>query len=147
MAGTTPLIAVVHDGRQGWASPQAYAARDGAAEVGARCVLVGSQGLGEPQWALLRAAGGILFGAELPGAAGRADWRGRPAAGFTDPRADPYDRLRELCAFAQGLGMDWLGTHVPPPPSPHAPLSVAQASLDSVRFLAARLVRAARTAG
>ncbi|MBW5483406.1 hypothetical protein [Streptomyces bambusae] len=141
MARKTPLVAVVHDGRQGRASPQAFAARDGAAEAGARSVLVGVESLGEPQWALLRAAGGVLLGARLPDAAEHGDWLGKPAAGFTDPYADPYARLRELCSFAERLGMHWIGMDVPPWwQTDHA----TEASLDSVRLLGARVARLTR---
>ncbi|MCB5180298.1 hypothetical protein [Streptomyces antimicrobicus] len=141
MAPKTPLVAVVHDGRQGWASPQAFAARDGAAETGARSVLIGVEDLGERQWALLKEADGILFGARPPYAEGCRDWRGRPAAGFTDPHVDPYERLRELCAFADRWGMHWIGMDVPP--WWHSGCAT-EASLDSVRFLGARVTRFAR---
>ncbi|WP_185921560.1 hypothetical protein [Streptomyces sp. WAC06614] len=141
MAAKTPLVAVVHDGRQGWASPQAFAARDGAAETGARSVLIGVEGIGERQRGLLREADGILFGARPPHTAECGAWLGRPAAGFTDPHVDPYERLRELYAFADRLGMHWIGMDVPP--WWHADCAT-EASLDSVRFLGARVARCAR---
>ncbi|MEV8530780.1 hypothetical protein [Streptomyces sp. NPDC051211] len=118
MARKTLLIAVLHRGPQGRASPLAFAARDGAAEAGVRSVLVGAEGLGEAQWALLEAAGGYVFGAPLPAEAAdrRSSWAGRPAGGFTEdvPGADPYERQRRMAASAARLGLRWIVPEVLP---------------------------------
>ncbi|WP_330331286.1 hypothetical protein OHS33_17165 [Streptomyces sp. NBC_00536] len=158
-----PLIVVVHGGR---ACAQAFVARDGAAEAGARSRLVavadlavgdpgsggpgsggpGSGGPGEEQWELLAEADGILFGAPLPlpEALARGGWQGKPAAGFVRPDGDAEGRLRELAAMAEALGMSWIGPAGPPGrfvgPGPDP-------VLDAVRRLGSRMARMARLAG
>ncbi|MFF5449163.1 hypothetical protein [Streptomyces sp. NPDC012888] len=157
MARRTPLIAVVHSGRLGRVSPQAYAARDGVAEAGVRSVLVDVESIGEPQWALLEAAGGYVLGAPLPEceALRRGTWQGKPAAVFVDghgPRHlrgspygayDAYERQRELEAFVHRLGMRETAPEV-------LPLWYSdchsEAALDSVRRLGTVVAGVLRTA-
>ncbi|MET9697030.1 hypothetical protein ABZY31_08895 [Streptomyces sp. NPDC006529] len=141
-----PLIAVVHEGRAGRACAQAFVARDGAAEAGARSHLVAAGDLGEAQWEVLAQADGILFGVPLPLAQmlGRGDWRGKPAAGFVRPEGDARGRLRELAALAEALDMCWIGPMAPPGrfvgPGPDP-------VLDAARRLGSRMARMARLAG
>ncbi|MER5727477.1 hypothetical protein ABT084_03805 [Streptomyces sp. NPDC002138] len=141
-----PLIAVVHAGRAGRACAEAFVARDGAAEAGARSHLVAAGDLGEAQWELLAEADGILFGTALPlpEALGRGGWRGKPAAGFVRPEGDARHRLRELVTLAEALDMCWIGPTGPPGrfvgPGPDP-------VLDAVRRLGSRMARMARLAG
>ncbi|MFJ7205168.1 hypothetical protein ACIQWR_16695 [Streptomyces sp. NPDC098789] len=139
-----PLVVVVHAGRAGRVCAQAVVARDGAADAGARSHLVAAAELGDAQWELLAEADGILFGTTLPQALGRGDWLGKPAAGFVAPGADARERLDELAAFAEGLGMCWIGPAGPPGrfagPGPDP-------VLDAVRRLGSRMARMARLAG
>ncbi|MDJ0382545.1 hypothetical protein [Streptomyces sp. G-G2] len=112
-----PLIVVVHAGR---ACARAFVARDGAAEAGARSLLVAAGELDEAKWELLAEADGILFGAPLPlpEALARGGWRGKPAAGFVSPEVSAEGgsagRLRELAAAAETLGMCWIGPEASP---------------------------------
>ncbi|MER5929939.1 hypothetical protein [Streptomyces sp. NPDC002054] len=146
MASKTPLIAVVHRGLQGRASPQAFAVRDGVAEAGVRSVLIGAESLGEAQWALLEAADGYVFGAPLPewAAVRHNGWSGKPAGGFAEALRDgleagPYVRQRRLEAFATGLGMRWI---VPEAVLPSWYSSCGKESaLDSVRQLGGLVAR------
>ncbi|MEV7614840.1 hypothetical protein [Streptomyces sp. NPDC089799] len=136
MARKTPLIAVVHNGPQGSASPLAFAARDGVAESGVRSVLIGAEGIDEAQWAVLESADGYVLGAPLPDAAEArpAAWRGKPASLFLDgaPAAAPSVRR---------LGM----RRIKPGPLPGWYSACAnEDALDSVRRLGALVALALR---
>ncbi|MFG2293426.1 hypothetical protein [Streptomyces sp. NPDC048603] len=138
MARKTPLIAVVHNGPQGSASPLAFAARDGVAESGVRSVLIGAEGVGEAQWAALESADGYVLGAPLPDAAEArpAAWQGKPATVFLDGAAAAAGTVRRL-------GM----RRIRPGPLPGWYSSCAnEDALDTVRRLGALVALALRNA-
>jgi multimeric flavodoxin WrbA len=126
-------VAIAYHSGYGHTAVLAQAARDGAAEAGARVSVVEVDRLAPEQWAVLDAADAIVFGAPTyMGSASAAfhtfaeatsgrwldrAWQGKLAAGFTMSGSMSGDKLHTLQYFAilaAQHGMHWLNLGLPP---------------------------------